>query len=369
MGLGHPITTFASAAAPPSRRAGASVLIYAMIAMVTLIALGSLAVDYGRVQAVKTDLQRAADATARGALALYQAYDGPTAQANAPSLATASMNPVDAGSGIQPTVTIIWGKWDSITNTFVPGTYNPPAVKVTVSRTAANNNAVQLPLAAMLGQSKCDISASAVARISTTNSGTSYSVSGQADPWLAGMPAGSTASYNDAAPYQSPSIINLPPGASGYLTFTNVSGIIAHGTAAGSSARGDVAGGARTHGIDSPGGPTPAAENGIADVASPLNALLGIFLGASAPNATAAPASRDYSTSASRDANIYSDLQLKQPFYIGDGKTSGGTVQQFRIPPGATRLCLGPMDGFEWKNNSGSYAVTITQVETVSMVK
>jgi hypothetical protein len=71
-----------------------------------------------------------------------------------------------------------------------------------------------------------------------------------------------------------------------------------------------------------------------------------VFLDANAPNTSAAPSSRDYSTSASREATSYDDLNLKQPFFIGDGQTSTGTVQQFKIPPGATRLFLGPMDGY-----------------------
>jgi Flp pilus assembly protein TadG len=352
----------------PRGRHGA-VVIYAMAIMLALIAVGSLAVDYGRVQAVKTDLQRAADATARGSLALYLAYDASTAQSYGPYLATTPYNPVDSNSGVQPTVSVTWGKWDATTSTFTAGSFSPPAVKVTISRTAANNNAVPLTLAAIIGRGNCDVSATAIARVSTPSSGSTYSVSGQSDPWLAGMPAGSTASYDDTAPAQSPTVINLPPGASGYLTFSNVSGTIAHGASTANWPDGDTSGSTWTHGADSPGGPTPAAENGIADIAAPINALVGVFLDANAPNATPAPASRNYSTSASRDANSYDDLQLKQPFFIGDGKTSGGTVQQFRIPPGATRLYLGPMDGYEWKNNTGSFSVTITQVETVSMVK
>lgn len=35
---------------------------------------------------------------------------------------------------------------------------------------------------------------------------------------------------------------------------------------------------------------------------------------------------------------------LRQPFFVGDGKTSVGEVQQIRVPVGATRVCLGAMD-------------------------
>src|SRR3954453_21943418 len=47
------------------RRRGA-VLVYTMSVMVVFIGMCSLAVDWGRVQVTKTELQSAADATARG---------------------------------------------------------------------------------------------------------------------------------------------------------------------------------------------------------------------------------------------------------------------------------------------------------------
>ncbi len=50
---------------PPVARRGA-ILIYSIYIMLLMTAMISLAVDYGRVQMIKTELQRAADATARG---------------------------------------------------------------------------------------------------------------------------------------------------------------------------------------------------------------------------------------------------------------------------------------------------------------
>jgi hypothetical protein len=51
---------------------------------------------------------------------------------------------------------------------------------------------------------------------------------------------------------------------------------------------------------------------------------------------------------------------LREPFFIGDGVNSSGTVQQFVAPPGATRLFLGVMDGSGWYNNSGTFDVVVT---------
>ena len=46
---------------------------------------------------------------------------------------------------------------------------------------------------------------------------------------------------------------------------------------------------------------------------------------------------------------------LKQPFFIGNGRRSGGAEQTFRIPDGATRLYLGIADAFAFVGEPGSY--------------
>jgi hypothetical protein len=50
---------------------------------------------------------------------------------------------------------------------------------------------------------------------------------------------------------------------------------------------------------------------------------------------------------------------LRQLFFIGDGLTSGGVIQQFVVPQGATRLFLATMDGYGQYNNIGSFTVTV----------
>src|SRR5688572_19281086 len=82
------------------------VLVYTTVALIGFVALCSLAVDYARVQAVKTDLQRCADATARGHLALYTSSNNNAsfAQFWGQFLPSSTLNPVDSGSGVQPTV-------------------------------------------------------------------------------------------------------------------------------------------------------------------------------------------------------------------------------------------------------------------------
>src|SRR5262245_48151539 len=101
------------------------------------------------------------------------------------------------------------------------------------------------------------------------------------------------------------------------------------------------------------------AENGISDVTMPANALLGVFLGPSRPDRSPAPSAPDFSTPASRDYLTVAP-QLKQVFFIGDGRTSANIVQRVIVPVGATRLFLGTMDGRRWYTNDGAFMVQVS---------
>jgi len=176
-------------------------------------------------------------------------------------------------------------------------------------------------------------------------------VPGTSDPWLAGMPDGSTASLEDSAPAQSPvEVLGLNYAAGGVLTFS-VTGSV------------NYAGGVPT---DPPDGDTgyitphaTGAENGMSDVSAPVDALMGVFLGPAQPSLSPAPSTLDFSTAASQNYLTLSPL-LQQVFFIGDGLTSTNVVQQIVIPVGATRFFLGSMDGYGWDNNSGSFTASVT---------
>lgn len=177
-------------------------------------------------------------------------------------------------------------------------------------------------------------------------------VPGTADPWLAGMPAGSTASNGDVAPAESPVLVpGLTLSAGQVLTF-GVTGSVSH--------------------VPSPSGLGPdggvftshlaGAQNGIATLTAPFDSLIGVFLDAAQPDSSTAPPGLNFSTLGTSFASL-SPL-LKQPFFIGDGLTGTGTgaVQDFVVPSGATRLFLGTMDQFGWFDNSGSFNVTVNGV-------
>lgn len=185
---------------------------------------------------------------------------------------------------------------------------------------------------------------------SETNNVISLWVPGNADPWLAGMPDGSVAGNKfDVAPDQSPievKGISIKPGE--VLTF---------------SATGGVANGpfqlVSADGIDTCViSRTPGAENGIGDITAPIDALIGVFLDDSAPGNFPPPVVLDFSNASNRDfASLYPNL--RQPFFIGDGKDTKGGIQQFVVPVGATRLFLGTMDSYQWSNNQGSFTVKV----------
>ncbi len=193
-------------------------------------------------------------------------------------------------------------------------------------------------------------------------------VPGTADPYLAGLPDGATAKGGDTAPAQSPVLVQLidfNPGdqlifsATGATSFTQ-SPPPADGTPDGSSFF------------------SSEAENNISGCNYPLNALIGVFLnhkppvtppGASPSPAPTAPPSLDFSPTGNVPGGVdYTKLspQLRQIFFIGNGKTSGGTRQKITVPNGATRLFLANTDGVGWSNNTGSFRVQVTVAATPS---
>jgi hypothetical protein len=180
-------------------------------------------------------------------------------------------------------------------------------------------------------------------------------VPGQADPWLAGMPDGSTASCYlgicSVAPEQSPTHIpDLCLVAGEFLSF-------------------QVTGGTAQdpwYPLRPPDGngdwPTihhAGADNGMSTIYAPMSSCIGVFLNEDQPDQSPAPPDLDFGTIESRNFLSLSPA-LKQVFFVGDGTTTDGVLQKFEIPMGATRLYLGTMDSFEWTNNIGELDAQVT---------
>jgi hypothetical protein len=191
----------------------------------------------------------------------------------------------------------------------------------------------------------------------------SITVLGGANPWLAGMPDGSAINFEgttDTAPAQSPALVSGISMAGGALVFSGVTGGVHNGPMCPGTCYGPDGRVFRGEAfVQHDGG----AVNGIAGVWAPMNALLGVFLDDTQPDLLAPPDGLDFRT-------IGLDFlalapTLRQVFFVGDGFTGGGTLQQFVIPVGATRLFLGTMDGFGWANNTGEFNVTVSNVALV----
>jgi hypothetical protein len=186
----------------------------------------------------------------------------------------------------------------------------------------------------------------------TAASSATLTVPGSSNPWLAGMPAGTIADGGDAAPAQSPvRVSTVSLGAGSALTLTVVGGVgYGPGRPLAPADGSDV-------------GPHRAgAEHGLADLSAPHESLIGVFLGPDQPSLTPAPAGLDFSTASSRDATVIRPV-LKQPFFVGDGRTSTGATQVIVVPSGATRVFLGAMDGTRWEDNVGAFSVQVTATE------
>ena len=185
-----------------------------------------------------------------------------------------------------------------------------------------------------------------------THAGTvSVTVAGTSNPYLAGMPNGSTAG-SDQAPNQSP--VRVPGTlAGGTLTFTNASGGVDRSPGC-VGACNPIDGNEFWNHSD-------GAVNGISDMRAPIESLVGVFLGTSQPDSSPAPGTLNFETLGLDFLSLAPEL--KQVFFIGDGHTDANVVQQFLVPDGATRLYLAVWDGFGWFNNSGAITVDVNGMQ------
>ncbi len=186
--------------------------------------------------------------------------------------------------------------------------------------------------------------------------GLEVNVPGTSNLWLAGMPAGATASGLDSAPAQSPvQVLGVPVTGGDSLQFLATGG-------ASSGAQGGLLYPADGSSVFVQHG--SGAENGLANIFAPLNSLVGVFLSDDFPAGLPIPWPLDFRPNSGSVPNgtDFAELQplLRQPFFIGDGSASDGTPQLIRAPQGATRLFLGVMDSNASFNNLGSFQVQVS---------
>lgn len=329
------------------------ILIYTILVVGVLLALASLAVDYGRAQLARTELYRLADASARAA-ALNLSNGRVSARQAAKQVAL--LNPVDESVLVLDDSDIEFGVWNPNNKTFTPlpdsNSEGTNAVRVTASRSAQKGNPFKLTFGSVIGLHQISISASSIAQSSGINQTDNILVTGKTNVWFAGLPSSASATYKGDVTYAKdcPAVrfdgFTLVPGTA--LEFS-ASGRLSNTPSGGNGPEGNT------------GAITSNQTNnlgGKSNIRAPMNSLIGVFLSDEDPTTTPAPPMLDFSTVGARNYSTLSP-QLKQTFYIGDGKRSNGQPQTIIVPPRATRLYLGSMDPWGWWNNSGTCQVII----------
>jgi len=139
-------------------------LIYALVFMTVGVVFASLAVDFGRVELAKAQLQNAADAGARAAVVNVGAIT--TVQDAAATYAGAN-NCDGTPIAIDKVNDVQFLDWDPTTRTYTVLTganrTGADAVRVACNRTGANG--IPLMFGSLLGLSRCDAHASAIAYV------------------------------------------------------------------------------------------------------------------------------------------------------------------------------------------------------------
>ncbi len=146
-------------------RQGVSI-IYVAVTAIAVVGLTSFAVDFGKVQLAKTQLQNAADAAARAGVSRISSVT----DAQNYAIQFAAANNVD-GTPVALNVNsdIEFGIWDKSTRVFTvvtgPARASATALRITARRTTARGNAIGLIFAKAFGRNTCDINASSTAYV------------------------------------------------------------------------------------------------------------------------------------------------------------------------------------------------------------
>jgi Flp pilus assembly protein TadG len=362
-----------------------NVLMMSVLSMGVLAGFASLAVDFGRIQVVKAELQATADAAARAAARELIKAPGQARQAASDVLSANFADGVAVDSGND---NIEFGNWNSETQTFTPaapGLATAVRVRAQVGR---SGNSVPTLWASILGVTSVRPTATAVAATSSDTitlpaNTTSVYVPARSNVMSAGKPA--NASIWDMWGGE-----NLAGGSA-----WSPSGTFTYGSLAATDSDMDVNGGDKFQfaasgsaswqvwGTDSyapyrgpDGNPNwsqtvmnhAANFPGISNINSPDSCLIAVFIDDNEPCGDFPP-TLDFSSSGARNYTSLSP-QLGQVFFVGDGVTSNGQKQTITAPPGAKRLFFGFSDGHVWRDNAGGFSVDTTRVVNgISLVR
>jgi Flp pilus assembly protein TadG len=370
---------------PPSLRRPrrAATLVYVLFALPVFIALCGLAVDVGRLHVARQELQAVADAAARYAAKGMQTSSTPLATARAHAAAVVAESTVDAAAPTLDPGDVVRGTFTAATRAFAPDP-DGDAVLITVRQTLNRPGGAPLFMSILNGNQPSTVRAAAVARVIRVSTELQPPAAGNL--WLSGMPdntvhqnfrADNATVWDNAGtastPKQRPLAVslasmNLKPGDS--ISLEGLSGSASWQTGSSGATNGADGDGSYlvANGL-APAGYLPSnSANGMSNTRAPIGAVMAVFLSDAAPNASAAPPNLDFGNPASRD---YASIkpQLKQVFFIGDGKRDNGESQSIVVPPGATRVFFGMMDAWQWNDNNGNFKANLYATSSIHLVK
>ncbi len=133
---------------------GATVL--SLTLLISLVALGGIAVDVSNVTSSRTELQMTADAVAHAALLSRDTKNASSAKADALSVSVANLPAAEVGQVIRAE-DIVFGKWIETTQTFIPEATSRSAVQVTARQNSDGGNPIATFMLKVVGFDEWDV--------------------------------------------------------------------------------------------------------------------------------------------------------------------------------------------------------------------
>lgn len=358
-------------------------MLYGVLMLPFLLAVGVLAVDMGRLRVAKSELQTAADAAARYAAAGIARSTLKSATAYNQAVAALADEDVEGRPVALSPGNVEVGIWSTVTRTFTPAPLDSAANAVRVTLTTTIGGPGSAPtFASAIGGSARVIKAVSVATATSVSFQFTAPTSGNV--WLSGAAdnTGITNLQNNqnrydnsgtaSNPLQRPtsvplSALGVQPGDA-----INMEGLAGWGNNGGEGASNFGPDGNLNRLValgDGNANAVPTTScNGLSNMRAPISSFIAVFLDDSDPAGTSAPANLDFGTAESRDYATIAP-QLKQTFFIGDGLRDSGELQTIKVPPGATRMFFGMMDAWQWNDNTGAYTMSLYRGLKVVTVK
>jgi Flp pilus assembly protein TadG len=141
------------------REDGAGTVLNLMF-LVSLIAVGGLAVDVTNVTTSRTELQITADAVAHAALLSRETMDAENAKLVALALSDENLPIEDVGEVITDE-DIVFGYWNETTNTFTADEDSRSGVQVTARQNSEGDNPIATTMLKIVGFDEWDVSVTA----------------------------------------------------------------------------------------------------------------------------------------------------------------------------------------------------------------